>query len=234
MGYIITGASSNHFKSLKQLLNSIYICMPDFNNIIIWDLSLTDAENSELKELFPNYIFRKFDYSKYPSFFNINIDKGVYAWKPSLIFETINEFGNDNYIWLDAGCMLTIDITNIFSYIEEFGLYISDSSGMIKDIYTHQDTFTNMNADRNTYQLQNRNAAKIAFSTHHFWVYCLINLWRLAALNKNIIAPEGSSLEHHRFDQSILSILFEDFYNKLKFPIHNDILSNIRFHCDID
>ena len=70
---LATGASSNHFLSMKQLLNSIKNFEAS-TTVIVYDLGLTESEVLEVKEM--GYQVRKFDFSKYPAYFNIKINAG--------------------------------------------------------------------------------------------------------------------------------------------------------------
>jgi len=44
---------------------------------------------------------RLFEFWKYPSYFNISIARGEYAWKPVIIKEVVDEY--PLVLWLDAG-----------------------------------------------------------------------------------------------------------------------------------
>ena len=98
---IVTGSDSSHFKSLLQLLESLKIHEKK-TKIIIFDLGITQTEKEILKKQHPEYELRKFNYSHYPSYFNIKINAGEYAWKPVIINDVLNEF-KTAVCWLDGG-----------------------------------------------------------------------------------------------------------------------------------
>ena len=58
---IITGASSNHFKTLLNFLLRNESFIKNFR-VIVYDLGLTVIENKTLIQNFPMYIHKKFDY----------------------------------------------------------------------------------------------------------------------------------------------------------------------------
>src|SRR5581483_3934485 len=84
---IVTGASSNHFRCLKNLLHSIELFEPQ-SRTIIYDLGLTTDEVADLTTT--GYDVRRFGFDGYPPHVNIKVANGQYAWKPIIIAE---EFG---------------------------------------------------------------------------------------------------------------------------------------------
>ena len=87
--YIITGASDNHYLTLMNMIDS-FIKYNDRHKLIIYNLGLEETKWNNIKEKYNNkgFIFKIFDYSKYPEWFNINIEAGQYAWKPTIIYDT--------------------------------------------------------------------------------------------------------------------------------------------------
>lgn len=221
---IVTAASSNHFKSVLQLLNSLIN-----NTVIFYDLGLTENEKNHIKSLC-NVIYKKFNYSVYPSFFDVNVNAGEYAWKSAIIKEVSENF-NGIVIWSDAGNIF-YGIQNLVNIINENGIYTAIAGGIIKD-YTDHRTIDILSKKYNIYSdLQNRNAACIGFNTSKDWVRIFINEWFIFSSNKNCIGPENYNRMHHRHDQSILSIMyynyigiynFSNICNYIDYTIHNDI-----------
>ena len=66
-----------------------------------------------------NFHFKIFDYSKYPSWFNINIEAGQYAWKPVIIYDTFLEFQNEIIIWMDAGNLIHDNLDKLEDFIKK-------------------------------------------------------------------------------------------------------------------
>ena len=100
--YLVTGASQNHFKSLKQFLTSINDITQE---CFVWDLGLDPQSITELTTLFSTVLYRKFDYSQYPDYYNIHISAGEYAWKPVIIWKTLEKY-KGIVCWMDAGNIL--------------------------------------------------------------------------------------------------------------------------------
>jgi hypothetical protein len=243
---IISGASDNHFKSLLQFIKSV-----ENNNdtnliLVIYDLGLNNNNKNilnDIKYLNIKILIRKFNYSKYPNYFNIKINAGEYAWKPVIIkeiFDTICNLYNDYIIlWMDAGNMITGSVKKIENIIINNYIYSPiTSGGILKNRHTdlskgwvHQKTYdligNNIKKDYNM-----RSGGTIGFNCNILWVVELLFKFSEFARNKNIIAPEGSNRLNHRQDLSILTILYYQYYEKYKFNIEDTII-NHTFHNDI-
>jgi hypothetical protein len=70
---MVTGADQTHFKSLCNLLRSVAKWEPEIR-CIVYDLGLDPAQKVEFTVAFPAQEVRRFDYSKYPAYFNIRVN----------------------------------------------------------------------------------------------------------------------------------------------------------------
>jgi hypothetical protein len=230
---LITGADESHVLSLKQCIQSIVSHADNKVHLIVYDLGIQSKKHKQDIEFELSKIqfseLRKFDFSKYPSYFNIQINAGEYAWKPAIIHTVLHECTNSNeaIFWIDAGCVLTNTLDNIRKELQTSKIYTPVSQGTIKT-WTHPKTLQHFpNIDINT---QNR-AAGVFACTYEPQTIKIVDEWFKYAMNKSIIAPPGSSRLNHRQDQSILSILIT------KYQLNNTInpsLINIKIHQDCD
>ncbi|WP_405565931.1 DUF1647 domain-containing protein [Polaribacter sp. Asnod6-C07] len=228
---LVTGSSSSHFKSLYQLLKSIQKFEKN-TKTIVYDLGLKQLENENLLKEFPNIDLRKFDFSKYPEYFNININDGVYAWKPVIFDEVFNEF-KCSVCWIDAGNVITQKLILLRKVIKYYGFYSPFSKGKIDD-WTHPESLKTLGVynDLDLRKQINLNGACISADYNHKEVNNVITKWKEGALTKNCIAPKGSSRANHRFDQAVLSVLVYKHipeigkkmtFKRFGFKIHQDI-----------
>jgi hypothetical protein len=226
---IVTGASENHFKTLKQFLRTVPVCGVPYK-CYVYDLGLNSNSFEELKREFPSFIYRTFDYSKYPSYFNINVNAGEYGWKP-VIIEEVSKEENGILLWLDAGDKIISNLTPLIEVIRRQGIFTPVSSSTVS-YWTHKSTqrYMGVENDRNLLSKQNRNGAIIGFDLSSEDIRNFVTEFSRLAQIKECIAPEGSSRTNHRQDQAMLSILYykhfgdartEDRYMGLS--IHNDI-----------
>ena len=229
---IVTGADSTHFRSLLQLINSLQVIEKGNFRITVYDLGCTDSEINIFKSLHPDIILKKFDYDQYPPHFNIKIDCGNYAWKPAIIHHEYNLLpAGAFFLWLDAGCFIRKPLYLIRSAIYLYGLYCPDSGTKIKDL-THRFTIEEMNLD-NRGQLKMLAATIIGLRSGKNKNDVLIDSWFKAAKDKDIIAPLGSSKANHRYDQSLLSLLYYEIYNVTKGPLASHKWLEVVPHRDI-
>ncbi|CAJ0839857.1 4773_t:CDS:2, partial [Entrophospora sp. SA101] len=98
--------SENHFCPLKAFLYNMHETLEGFNyNMVVYDLGLSMEHMMVLEELKnSNYIsdLRVFNFSKYPSFWDIKNARGEYAWKPGMIKEVSEDYPG-TLVWLDSG-----------------------------------------------------------------------------------------------------------------------------------
>jgi len=229
--FIVTGASDNHYLTLINMINS-FIKYNEKNFLIIYNLGLSQDKWITIQNMFNNSFitFKIFDYSKYPEWFNINIEAGHYAWKPTIIYNTYLENINEKIIWMDAGNLIYNNLCVLEDFLDNHYIYSGTSAGDI-NLWTHSQTIKYMNCTWT--DKTNRNAACLGFDCKIEKVKNFIKEFYNYSQIKDCIAPEGSSRKNHRQDQAVFSILFykydifnyenEHFKYHLGYSIHNDV-----------
>jgi len=215
---IVTATSSNHFKSSVQFLKSIinFKC-----EIVYYDIGLTNAEAIEIQKLFSTIIYKKFNFTQYPPHVRLEAPcAGAYAWKPIII--SLESHFSGILIWCDSGNIVTS--LDFLPFIQQHNVYTPVSNGSILK-WTHKDC---LKIAPQHFNKNMRNAAFVGFNLKNEKTKEFIAKWKCYALLQNIIIPHGSNLKNHRFDQSILSILFYEYNikeinNYIGFTIHNDV-----------
>lgn len=226
---IVTGASSNHFGCLCNLLESIARFEPQAR-AIVYDLGLKPQEASWLEDNTPR--LRKFEFSRYPPHVNIRIDKGYFAWKPIIMASLLREFSG-MVLWLDAGNLVHAPLEAVKDVLSKNGVYSPTSSGTVAR-WTHPATLKCLGAGFDLLRKPNRNGAIVGFRADHPGVDALAEKWETCALDKRCIAPTGSDRQNHRWDQALLTVLMYQFQRqsgcqleneRLGISTHNDRLS---------
>ncbi len=226
---IVSGASNNHYKTLIQFINTFISFYPNnkFSDtesiiLIIYNLDIDEDKWIALKEQFKysHIIYKVFDYSKYPSYLNININAGEYAWKPVCIYDTCEEYKDQVILWMDSGNKIIQHLDKLNNYILSSGIYTNYTSENIERL-THPKTLEYMKCDLNLYCNQNRNAACMGYNYKLEWVKKFVKEFYNLALIKECIAPEGSHRFNHRQDQAVFTILFYQY--KLKYKFNDDL-----------
>jgi len=216
---LVTGASSNHFACLRNLLFTISAFEPRAP-LIVYDLGLSARESAQLRRR--RCDLRRFPFENHPPHLDIRVARGQYAWKPVIIADTLRECGG-SVLWLDAGNLLVAPLTRIRKVLRRHGLYCPLSGGDIRD-WTHPGTLKYLKASRALLSKPNRNAACVGFNARHPEIPELAERWKACALDKRCIAPRGSDRSNHRQDQAVLSVLLYQFQRRTGCKLIDDLL----------
>lgn len=219
---IVTGANKYYFKSLCQLLNNINNTLYNYNlNLYVYDLGIDEIQINELfnllnsfnKNITYNYI--KFDYSKFPSYYNIYEKKGEYAWKSACIWESYKNTDSDILIWCDsANLFTTSSIEPLINIIQKQGIYTPSSKHTVKE-WTHKKClqYFNIESDNIILNLQQRFCSMICFDLNNIGIHSVIKEFYDLSKIKECIAPHGSNILNHRQDQALFTILYYNYTN---------------------
>lgn len=220
-----TGSNEPYFQPMIHLLESL---LPYKNNIniVVWNLGLTDEHIEQIKKYTDN--IHTFQFENYPSYFDITKHGGYYAWKPVIFAEMARRY-KGIFLWLDARCLLTKNPLPLFNMIENNKLYSPISSGTIEK-WTHPQTLMLLDTPNEFLQLPPRSGGVVGANLNIDWVIDFLFDCEKNACQKDIIAPEGSNLQNHRQDQSILSILYYKYKKIYNFESYEQLF-NFRIHA---
>jgi hypothetical protein len=225
---LVTGSDSSHARSLLNFLASAKMHEPNIR-VIIYDLGMKKFQLRRLAKKF-DYEVRKFDYSKYPTYLNIKVNAGEYAWKPVTVQEVAEQMGGI-VCWMDAGNIITEPLGDMIEETKTVGFWRTFSGGTIGR-WTHPsllDYFglqTNWKSDVEMYA-----GGCVAFDTENKSASKLLVDWAKYAQIRECIAPEGSNRTNHRQDQALLSVLAN--IQDWPIPSHSKPLP-VAFHQDVD
>ena len=222
---IVTGASGNHYLTLINMITSFYRHINNEHSLIVYNLGLENFQWEYLQNTFKKATFRTFVYSKYPDWFDINVEAGQYAWKPAIIYETYTANPGAVITWMDAGNIILDNLIQLENAIRENGAHSATSSGDIER-WTYPDTIRYLDCD--CLYKDNRNGACIGLDTSNESSVRLLTDFYKCAQIRECIAPTGSSRENHRQDQAVFTILFykhgfNSHNNYIGYSIHNDV-----------
>ena len=210
---VVVASSQAHAASLIQFLCSLIVHKVVFDNLFVYDLGLEPSILITIKEMFsthPDMKIRSFCYYKYPPYFNIENNAGQYAWKPVILSEVAHEVKKGLLLWCDAGNRVDNDLMPLVQFMKENSIYLPASSISISKC-THPDTVAYMGADATDVPARPcRNASQVCFLLNEK-TQKLIDDWATYAQMEQCIAPVGSDRSNHRYDSSILSVLYYQF-----------------------
>lgn len=220
---LITGASSSHELSIYQFIY-YYLLYNKNISLVIWDLGFTNMFVTSLKKILKHnrhILYKKFNYSLYPSYFKINKNKGEYAWKPIIINITYYLVKN-TILWLDAGCIAEQTLSKVFYDINKYQCWSIYSCGNIST-WTHIGMIKYFNISTNILKKKTCAGGLVGFKWNSRISKIVLNEWVECALHKECIAPVGSNRINHRQDQSALSILLYKYeiFNICPYNIYN-------------
>ena len=211
----VSAASEEYFNYLLNLLESI--SKFNFRKIVVYVLGLNEDQVLKLKK--EHHIdLKKFDFDKFPSFFSERQDSnqgkiGAYSWKAAIIYEVVNVY-KTQVIWLDSANILTKQFIFARIALSKLG-YFSTYSIDTVERWTHSSVIEILKVKPKILKKINLNAAIIGFDYSNEISKKLLGEWYEYCLQKDLISPVDSNKDNHRWDQSLLSIVF--YSNNLKF-----------------
>jgi len=233
----VTAADSSHFLSLKQLLGSLFRSHP-LADVYVWDLGLMQEEFDDVKAMFPIIKLYQFPFDDYPSYFRMERGAGEYAWKPVIVRKTweILQQEGDAFrflIWTDAGNVFFRKLTWSLGFIRRHGVHSPFSTGDVR-MWTHPSTIQYFGLSEEDLRKRNANGAFVGFDLSSREATDLISEWSEAALEREIIAPEGSSRSNHRQDQAVLTCLITKKKLLADSKYRNNWFGEFRTNCDVE
>lgn len=233
--HIVTATNSSHFYSLLQLLRTLQVNEKSGYKLHVYDIGLTEDELRHFSKLHPRVEVTRFPFEDYPRYFDMSLPpdfKGEYAWKPCIIHEVYGKLRNgDLLLWLDAGNFVQRKMWLVRSALHFKGFYTRLNPHNNAD-WTHKDTMRLLDMERAGPYTQvcgcligvRKNERNDR----------MLDLWKEAALNRDVIAPAGSSRKNHRQDQAVLSLLYYKLYPyRMNPPLLSRIQHEVSIHLDI-
>ena len=241
MDIFVTGASNNHFKTLVNCIDSWlkFFSNTCNDNLVVFDYGLNEENVNFFKSKFENnnkIIFEKLDFSKYPDWMNIDNERGQYAFKALSLEIAVRKYNYVQFItWIDAGNIITNNLNSIKNFIIQHGSFSSTTNHTIEK-WTHPGTIRYFKNLKYIFNLNETSltGGYLAFNLHNLKGRQIFDDYIKFCKIKECIAPEGSSRENHRQDQSVYSILYTHYkifkdenswkqHKQLGFEFYNDV-----------
>lgn len=205
---IITAADSTYYTRVQTLLWTIGLLAPD-NKVILVDLGMTQQQSDYLNNTPPFYIkdftIQKFDFSKYPAYFDITKDSGRCGFRPVSVQAAAKQYGGI-VLWLDAKMILQCGIGGLIRQIKTGGVHcpLNINGTVAETVFPSAQTALGVTPD--IAKLTMRRMGVCGFDTTNPAVMPFIEQWVAAALNPAITAPEGSKKGIH-FHGGVFAVL---------------------------
>lgn len=227
---LLSGANDTYFRCLWQFLKSVLrSAEAQAYRLRIYDLGLRPEQRRQLRRAFADYAqieWREVDFGRYPA--HCRPEALTYAWKPVLIAEAFEEL-QGKVLWLDSATLVLGSLQSVNTWLDAQGLYVPVSSGAqdcTLQAWTHAATLAYMNVAPALLNKRQRAGSVCGFNYQYPVARDLIQAWRQCALQPACLAPVGATLaNHHRFDESVLTILLYQFEERYGLTLTADELN---------
>lgn len=222
---LVTAASENHARVAVCLVRSIRRVYPDPASfpVVVYDLGMHGDHAGQIASLGAEV--RRFNFSAYPAWWNVEVKSGEYAWKPEVVFEVVRE-SLVPVVWFDAGDLLKKPLDDVVGFARKYGLWIMHAPGFEPMAeFVHHDAIRFMEQLDASHPIRQaspryRHDTKMPMAATGFFVVdplhelsrVLIWPWRQCAHIRVCLAPIGSTKARggpaqHRQDQSAMAML---------------------------
>ncbi len=206
---IVTASDQYFAETLFQLLDNLSEFKDKyFQRIIVYNLGMEIDQINYLKINFPNTIIQDFNFNKYPDFISKRDSHGTlgaYAWKPNMIYETLEKY-KSKVIWLDSANLIDKKFIYVLIVLQSKKFFSPMSAGKIND-YTYVDTLEKLNYPNSKIQKRNLTGGFNGFDWKDKKSRFIAKMWKDLSNQEELILPKNSTKDNHRWDQSLLTVL---------------------------
>ena len=223
----VSAASPRYFPALENLVGSIDYWAPD-QHIVIYNLGLDVAQLAEIGRWRNAAVVPQFVPDDAPPHVRVMRD---YAWKPIAMGHAIEH--HEAILWIDAGSDLRSPPDVMLRHLRTDGHFFVQGQDLDMTLMSHDGCYEALGETKSEFQGLQHFAGNLQGyvrngPAHHRILRSLVQ----HALEPECIAPEGSNLSNHRFDQTLLSILI--YRSGLHVTPHTELLSNRREELERD
>ena len=153
-----------------------------------------------------------------------------YAFKSYCIYKSLPFINTQYAFWLDAGCGLRGPLDAERNILHMYGYYSPYSSTTVGKL-THPTVMSSFfNGDNFFADKQMLSGGVQGWRMDDYKALAMLSEWyNLTRLEDNI-DPRGASLQNHRYDQSLLSLLYYSRYGRV--PYLARYVYNIEIHLN--
>lgn len=219
----VTGSSSNHIYANINCIYSV-VAADAFASIVFVNFGLSGHEKRVLKKHFSfihslhlslnstaQLYYRVFNFKNFPDWIRIdNYYVGGYAWKVISYMDILREVRGP-LMWTDAGSILTGNMSQEMSYMNEYGVYSPYSAGDVAT-WVHNASISflqthHMIREVDSHSLMCTGGYLFIDGGNSTIVDKVFEPLFECAFTKKCISPDFTDRNNHRQDQAILTML---------------------------
>lgn len=223
----VTAANARYFPALVNLVGSIHYWAPE-RRIVAYDLGLESAQLEKLAQWRNVEVVRRFIPAGAPPHVGIVHN---YAWKPIALSHALGRYGR--ILWIDAGSDLRSPPDAMLRDLEDNGHFFVQGQDLDMTLMSQDRSYEVLGATKEDFKGLGHFAASLqGYIRGGPAYYRILRPMTEYALNEQCIAPTGSDLSNHRYDQTLLSILI--YQSGLDVTPHTEMVAASREELEPD
>lgn len=205
---IVTGSDKYFANTLLQLLDNLNR-YNFIKKIYVYDLGLEKKNIDNLSKFSSKVQIINFNFSEHEEFISkrdTHGTLGAYAWKPNIVWAELQN-NKSKVIWLDSANLINYRFIFVLIVLTCKGFFSPMSAKKIKDL-TYGSTIEALGLPNRYLNKRNLTGGFVGFDWNNSKSRELARMWVKNSNIEELILPKKSSKHNHRWDQSILSVLF--------------------------
>jgi len=199
---ILTAANKAYFGALLNLVGSAHFWAENYT-LTVYDLGLGERLCKEVQKWRNVTLVPLFLQSGIPQHCS---QIREYAWKPFVIEHALRT--HQQVLWIDAGSDFRSPLSTIERLLQQNGYFLVQGQDQDMTQMSHSNTYEYLGHDKIDFKDKQHYSANLQAYAKDGPVFGkIVQAMQQAAGSQKCIAPTGSNISNHRFDQTVLSIL---------------------------
>jgi hypothetical protein len=218
---LVTGVTSAYYIGLTNLAASARYWAPQYG-MVVYNLGGLSTEQIASVRSWSNVLAVEWE-DGVPEHYPPHIREGkVYAWKPIIVNETVHKYGS--IFWLDGGSTLAGPIQPMQVALQHHGIALMKGQDLDMRERSNDKSFEWFGYDKGSMPVGPHFSGNTqAFMHPSRYIDTVVIPNTRCALDPSCIAPPGSDLGNHRYDQTTISILA--YQPKVRLPHYTEFLA---------
>jgi hypothetical protein len=218
---LVTGVTSGYYEGLVNLAASARYWAPQYK-MVVYNLGGLSAGQIAAARSWSNVIAVEWE-GGIPDRYPPHVHAGkIYAWKPIIVNETVHKYGS--VFWLDGGSTLAGPIQPVQEALQHQGIALMKGQDLDMREMSSDKSFKWFGYDKSTMAVGPHFSGNTqAFLHPSRYTDTVVIPNARCALDPSCIAPPGSGLGDHRYDQTTISILA--YQPKVRLPHYTEFLA---------